>query len=94
MHYHEWDFTSRPEQNDDEFPWERPPEELEDRFGIRIALLVLFVAFFIAALWLVSNPSFEKCSAIENVATRNSCYDGLRKVLLKPPAKGPDIPSG
>jgi hypothetical protein len=64
-----------------------------DQFGSGSALLVLF-AVFIAAIWFVSSPSFEKCSAVENVTDRNACYDGLRKELLKPPAKGADIPRG
>jgi hypothetical protein len=67
-------------------------EERVDQFGVRTALFVLAVAFFIAAMWLISSPSFEKCSALENVTERNACFDTLRNKLLKPPAKGPDIP--
>jgi hypothetical protein len=55
---------------------------------------VLCVASFIAALWFVSTPSFEKCSAMENATDRTACYEGLRKELLKPPAKGADVPRG
>jgi len=55
------------------------------------AVFVLCVAFFIAAIWLISRPSFEKCSAPENVAERNACFDALRQDLLKSPAKGPEI---
>jgi hypothetical protein len=69
-------------------------EERIDQFGIRTALFVLTVAFFIAAMWLISSPSFEKCSALENVTERSACFDTLRSELLKPPAKGPDIPKG
>ena len=67
-------------------------EERVDQFGVRTALFVLVVAFFVAAMWLISSPSFEKCSALENVTERNACFDTLRNELLKPPAKGPDIP--
>ena len=71
----------------------KSPEDLADQFGIRSALLLLCVALFIAAIWFVSSPSFEKCSAVENVTERNACYEAVRKELLKPPAKGADIPS-
>ena len=67
---------------------------MADRFGVRTALLVLCITLFIAAIWVTSRPSFEKCSALENVTERNACYDGLRKELLKPPAKGADVPRG
>ena len=69
-------------------------EERLDQFGVRTALFVLAVAFFIAAVWLISSPSFEKCSALENFTERSACFDTLRSELLKPPAKGPDIPKG
>src|SRR5262245_40528626 len=86
-----WDFDKT--RDDDDVPWRKSPEDVADQFAIRTALLVLCIAFFIAAIWFVSSPSFEKCSAVENVADRNACYDGLRKELLKRPAKGADIPS-
>ena len=69
-------------------------EDRVDRFGIRTALMVLCIAFFIAAVWLMSRPSFEKCSTLENVTDRNACYEDLRRDLLKPPAKGGVTPSG
>jgi len=72
----------------------KSPQDLSDKFGIRAALLALCVASFIAAIWFVNGPSFEKCSSIENAADRNACYEQLRKGLLKPPAKGADIPKG
>ena len=50
--------------------------------------MVLCAAFFIAAIWLVTRPSFEKCSALDNTAERAACFDTLRRDLLKPPAKG------
>jgi hypothetical protein len=66
-----------------------PPssEERVDRFGLLTAAFVLCVAVFIAAIWFLSQPSFEKCSALENVQERNACYDMLRSDLSKPPAK-------
>jgi hypothetical protein len=39
-----------------------------DRFGVRIALLVLFVGLVIAIAQALSQPSCEKCSAIKDVA--------------------------
>jgi len=67
-------------------------DALTDRFGIRAALIGLCIASVIAAIWFVRSPSFEKCSAIENVTERNACYEALRKDFLRPPAKGADIP--
>jgi hypothetical protein len=32
-------------------------------------------------------PSFSKCSALEKVTERNTCYDKLRNDLLKPPVR-------
>ena len=87
-----WDFDLDNDARDVLRP--KSPEELADQFGIRSALLVLCIAFFIAAIWFVDSPSFEKCSAVENATDRNACYDGLRTELLKPPAKGADIPKG
>jgi hypothetical protein len=83
-------------QDDDEDDVLRPKsaEELVDQFGIRTALLVLCIASFIAAMWAVNRPSFEKCSAVEDITERNACYDGLRKDLMKPPAKGAYTPPG
>ena len=93
MQRSEWNFENRMD-NDQDVAWPESPEERVDRFGVRTALVVLGLAFFIAAIWLVSRPSFEKCSGLENVTVRNGCFDALRNDLLKPPAKGPDIPKG
>ena len=90
----EYDFENAVQENEDDATWPEPPEGLVDRFGIRTALFVLCVALFIAAIWLVSRPSFEKCSALENATERNACYETLRNDLLKPPAKGAEIPRG
>ena len=82
----EWDFQTRVDENDEQnVVW-------IDRFGIRTALLVLCIGFFIAAMWLVSTPSFEKCSALENATERHACFDTLRNDSLKPPAKGAAFP--
>jgi hypothetical protein len=83
----EWDFDI----NNDAA---NSPEELTDQLGIRSALIVLCVAFFVAVVWFLSSPSFEKCSAVENVTDRGACYEGLRQELLRPPAKGADAPKG
>jgi hypothetical protein len=88
----EYDFENAVHENEDDSAWPEPPEALIDRFGIRTALFALCVALFIAAIWLVSGPSFEKCSALDNVTERNACFETLRNDLLKPPAKGADIP--
>jgi hypothetical protein len=86
----EWDFDTTMDNDARDALRPKSPEELADQFGIRFALIVLCMAFFIAAIWFVSSPSFEKCSAVENVTGRNACYEELRRELLKPPAKGAD----
>jgi hypothetical protein len=85
-----WDFDLDNDARDVLRP--KSPEELADQFGTRTALLVLCIAFFIAAIWFVTSPSFEKCSAVANLTDRHACYDVLRQELLKPPAKGADVP--
>jgi hypothetical protein len=94
MRRSELDFENTVVDTDDECDVALPKsaEECVDEFGIRTALFVLAVAFFIVTMWLISSPSFEKCSALENVTQRNACFDTLRRDLLKPPAKGADIP--
>jgi len=88
-----WDLDNTTGNDAGDDLWRKSSWEFADQFGIRTALLVLCIASFIAAIWFVSRPSFEKCSAIENVTDRNACYEAVRKELLKPPAKGADIPS-
>jgi hypothetical protein len=80
-------------KDDDEFDASprTSPEDLADQFGIRLSLLILCIGLFIAAIWVISRPSFEKCSALEGVKERSACYDQLRSDLLKPPVKGPDF---
>jgi hypothetical protein len=63
------------------------PEDEVDRLGVKISLLVLCVALFLAANWVISTANFQTCSALENVTQRNTCYDELRNELLKLPAK-------
>jgi len=88
----EWDFDTTIDQDAREVSRPKSPEDLADQFGITSALVLLCIGFLIAAIWFVSSPSFEKCSAVQNVTDRNACYEKLRKELLKPPAKGADIP--
>ena len=92
MQVEEWNLETKA-QDDDQAKSESP-EDLEDRFGIRLSLLILCVAFFIAAIWMLNTPSFEKCSALSNVTERNTCYGKLRNELIKPPAKGGEMPAG
>jgi hypothetical protein len=88
----ELDFEDTVVDDERDITLPKSAEERVDQFGVRTALFVLAVAFFIAAVWVISSPSFEKCSALENVTQRNACFDTLRNELLKPPVKGPDIP--
>lgn len=62
-------------------------EESVDQWAVRATLIVLCAALFIAAVWLVSLPSFDKCSALDDLSQRHACYDNLRGELLKPPVK-------
>ncbi len=70
------------------------PEDVADHFGANLSLLILCVALLIASLWMIGSPSFEKCSALGDVAQRNACYGELRDNLMKPPAKGGEMPAG
>jgi hypothetical protein len=85
-HWH-LDTTFKDDDNQGDVPQPKSPEELVDQFGIRTALLVLAVGLFIAAMWVISLPTFEKCSAVANPVERHACYDRLRDELLKPPAR-------
>jgi len=86
----ESDFSGGVDEPD--VPLPDSPEERVDRFGLLIAFFALGIAFFIAAIWFLNRPSFEKCSTLQSVAERNACYDKLRNDLSQPPAKGPDVP--
>jgi hypothetical protein len=65
----------------------KSPQDGADRYGIRAALLVTCIGLIFAVVWLVSSPSFQKCSAFENTKDRIACYEDLRSALLTPPAK-------
>jgi hypothetical protein len=82
-----------PNDNENDLAEPKSPEELIDRFGMRASLLILCVGLLIAAVWMISRPSFEKCLALENAIERDACYDNLRAELLKPPAKGGEGPA-
>lgn len=87
-----WDFDTTIDDDTSDALRPKSPDDLTDQLGIRLALIVMCIASFIAAIWFVGSPSFEKCSAAEKVADRDACYEQLRKELFKPPAKGADIP--
>src|SRR5262245_51187141 len=87
-----WNWDTTIDNDERDVLGSKSPEDVADQFAIRAALLVLYAALVIAAIWFVSSPSFEKCSTLENATDRNACYDRLRNELLKPPAKGADVP--
>ena len=82
-----------PNDNESDLAQPQSPEEIVDRFGMRASLLMLSVGLLIAAVWMISRPSFEKCLALENATERHACYDNVRAELLKPPAKGAEAPA-
>jgi hypothetical protein len=99
MQAEEWHDTETPDDDETdvtklEIHGDKDREDLADHFGINLSLLVLGVAFLIAAVWLLTSPSFEKCSALDNVTQRMTCYGELRNNLMKPPAKGGEMPAG
>jgi hypothetical protein len=63
------------------------PEDVIDRVGIRLTMLVLCVACLIAALWVLSTPSFVKCTVLTSASERYVCYEALRDVLSRPPTR-------
>jgi hypothetical protein len=81
-----WDLSSASE-DDHEVTHATSQEESVDQWAVRIALIVLCVALFIAAVWLMKLPSFEKCSTLDDPSQRHACYDNLRAELLRPPVK-------
>jgi len=89
-----WDFDTTIDDDTSDALRPKSPDDRTDQLGTRLALIVMCIASFIAAIWFVGSPSFEKCSAVEKVVDRDACYEQLRKELLKPPAKGADIPRG
>ena len=84
MQASDWDHLETTSEEDEH---SKSPEDDVDRLGVRISLLVLCVALFLVANWVISTASFRKCSALENVTQRSTCYDELRNELLKLPAK-------
>jgi len=64
-----------------------PSGFVTDRFGVRLSLLLLLVGLVVAMAQVLSQPSFEKCSAIRGFADRIACYESLRNDYLKPPVK-------
>jgi hypothetical protein len=92
----EWYRPGAPADNDDGALTKSPEDaaaDVADRFGVGAAMLVLCVGLLLAAVWFFNSPSFEKCSAAQNVTERLACYDQLRQALFKPPAKGAEMPS-
>ena len=65
----------------------KSPEAKWDRIGTAVSLTVLFAALVIIGIWLISTPSFEKCSVLASKSERIACYDQLRDELFKSPAK-------
>jgi hypothetical protein len=64
------------------------PEVKADRVGTGVSLAALFAALVLIGIWLISTPSFEKCSVLGNQSKRIVCFENLRDGLLKSPAKG------
>jgi hypothetical protein len=89
MQTSEWDHFDTTSKHDDEddIPQPKTPEDVVDQLGVKISLLALCIALFLAAMWVMSSLSFQKCSALETLAQRDACYGELRNELLKPPAK-------
>jgi hypothetical protein len=99
MQAEEWHDAEAPADDENtvtksENPGDKNPEDLADHFGINLSLLILGVAFLIAAIGMFTSPSFEKCSSLDNVTQRIACYGELRNNLMKPPAKGGEMPAG
>jgi hypothetical protein len=90
METSQWDYLDTALEDDDEtdITWPKTPADFVDQLGFKVAVSVLCVALFLAALWVLRSPSLQKCSAIEDAAQRNACYSELGNELLKPPAKG------
>jgi hypothetical protein len=90
-----WHLVTRARDDDEnEMTKSQSPEDLVDHFGINLSLLILCIALLIAGIWMISGPSFERCSALRDVTQRNACYGELRNELMKPPAKGGEMPRG
>jgi hypothetical protein len=81
----QWHQASKDENFDTDVT--TPSAFTADRFGVRLSLLLLFVGLVMAMAQVLSQPSFEKCSAIKGFADRTACYESLRNEYLKPPVK-------
>jgi hypothetical protein len=92
MQSSKWDIDTTLHDDESHVPRADSQDDFTNQMGIRIALVAFCIASFIAAAWFLSGPSFEKCSAVASATERNACYDELRNDLMKPPAKGADIP--
>lgn len=71
--------------------WPNKAESLEaraNRIGTSVSLITMCVALILIGLWLVSTPSFEKCSALGKQSERAVCFESLRDGQMKSPAKG------
>ena len=83
MQVEEWNPETRAQGGDeDDYDVTKSgnPEDLADQFGVNLSLLILCVALLIAGIWMISGPSFEKCSALSDVTQRNACYGELRRI--------------
>jgi hypothetical protein len=95
MQVEEWNLETKAQGGDEyDVAKSENPEDFADHFGVNLSLLILCIAFFIAGIWMISSPSFEKCSALSDITQRNACYSELRNELMKPPAKGGEMPTG
>jgi hypothetical protein len=93
MQISKWHRDASCMEGDSDAPSPESPEAMADRFGVGFSLLMLCVALVTMAMGLMSQPSFEKCIALESQSERNICYDKLRDHLLRPPAKGGNAPA-
>jgi hypothetical protein len=83
--HHSFDEPAPLEADDPRIP--ETQEDVIDRVGIRLAMFVLCIACFIAALWVLGTPSFEKCIVLTSVSERYACYEALRSAFLRPPER-------
>jgi len=77
----EWASESKVEEHKDDVARLKSPDDRVDQFGIRTALFVLCVAFFTAAIWLVSRPSFE--SRVSRNASHGKASQSAMRALTR-----------
>jgi hypothetical protein len=64
----EWHFdTAAPAGDEDDVINSKSLVDSAEQFGVNLSLLILYVALLIAALGIMSSPSFEKCSVFDNI---------------------------